>query len=391
MNTQYNFEGDIRFLTGRGALRNATIVMGNMGCRKLMLICDEESLSSGQYAKAVRKFNRELNIAAQYKRVKPIATAEDCDKALQLFKEKDCDSILALGQKSAIFVAKAVKIMLKDNVSFTSNYLGCAVNDISSHFIPLIVAPTYLSSGVEASNFVRLRTQDDKIIELNTPFAQTNVLILDPCLCDKTSAKEIASSGLCALAMAIASLTRGDSLNTMVKVYALNAITLLTDNFKQCLLQRYKLKHRFKVALAAILAGSAYWYSPDSALTKLTDLICDVSGANYNDVFNILFANGVKSMNLKSDFDGYDLVNLIGYNEYVDLQGDKSGEEIIKASVKRYYTQLRKYVSYPRALDDLGIDRDMLDKIMQKIKDSDDVDLVESAEKMIFQRGKTHE
>ena len=41
MSVRFNFESDIRFLTGRGALRNAAIVMDNMGCRRVMIICDE--------------------------------------------------------------------------------------------------------------------------------------------------------------------------------------------------------------------------------------------------------------------------------------------------------------------------------------------------------------
>ncbi len=36
MSVRFNFESDIRFLTGRGALRNAAIVMDNMGCRRVI-------------------------------------------------------------------------------------------------------------------------------------------------------------------------------------------------------------------------------------------------------------------------------------------------------------------------------------------------------------------
>ncbi len=383
MNKQYNFERDVKFLTGRGALRNATIIMSNMGCRKVLLICDEESNSSGKYKKVLRKFNREVNIVAEYKKVKEIAACEDCENALRLYKEGDCDSIIAIGDKSAIFVAKAVKIMLKDNVSIMSNYLSCAVNSISSLFLPLIVIPTYLSSGVETSNYIRLSMQDGKIIELDTPFAHTNVVTLDPCLCGKSRAKEIASSGLCTLAMAITSLLRNDDANTMVKVYALNAITLLTDNFKESVIKKYSVKRRFKIALAAILAGCAYWHSPHMVLTKLTNAICDVSGANFNDVFNLLFAKGVMVVDLTADFDMYTIVNLIGENEYVDLTGEKSSEQIIKNSVKKYYSELCKYVKYPRTLEDLDVTDEMLGKVMEDMSAQYDGKSLELIKKII--------
>ena len=132
MRSQYNFESDIKFLTGKGALRNSTVALSNMGARRVMLICDETSVKHGQLNSLLRQVGKDLNIACQYKKVLEYAMAEDCDKALRLFKEKECDSIIALGQRSAIYVAKAVKIMLKDGVSFMSNYLDCAVNNISS-------------------------------------------------------------------------------------------------------------------------------------------------------------------------------------------------------------------------------------------------------------------
>lgn len=363
MRGQYNFESDIKFLTGKGALRNSTVTLSNMGCRRFMLICDERSAKSGCLKSLLRRVDKKLNIVAQYRKVKEKACAEDCDKALRLYKEKDCDSILALGDKSAIYVAKAVKIMLKDGVSFMSNYLDCAVNNISSNSIPLTVVPTYLSSGIEASNIVRVWNEDDKIIQLDTPFAQTNVLVLDPSMCTLIGRKRIASTGLNALAMAISSLISRNKVNPMTKVYALDAITLTTDNFEQCLLYSGIRKYRFNLAFATVLAGCAYWSSPNDLLTALADLICDISGADYRDVFNILFAKVVEKIDFKWNFDTYALVNLIGNNQYIKVQDGKKGGEIIKDCVNNYYAELKKYVNYPLKLKDLGIDDLMISKI----------------------------
>ncbi|MDE6371969.1 MAG: iron-containing alcohol dehydrogenase [Clostridia bacterium] len=373
MRGQYNFESDIKFLTGKGALRNCAVTLTNMGCRRFMLICNEKSAKCGHLKSVMRRIGKELNIVAQYKKVESLATAEDCDKALRLYKEKDCDSIIALGHKSAIYVAKAVKVMLKDGVSFMSNYLDCAVNNISSNFIPLTVIPTYLSSGIEASNTVKVWSEDGRMIQLDTPFAQTNVLALDPCLCSPIGRKRIASTGLNALAMAITSLTSRKKVDPMTKVYALDAITLITDNFEPCLLYSGIRKYRFNLALATMLAGCAYWSSPNMLLTRLADLICDISGAEYRDVFNILFAKVVDKIDFKWDFDTYALVNLIGYNQYVDVQDGKKGGQIIKDCVNNYYAELKKYVKYPLKLKDLGINDAMLSEVYDKFtKDGDD-------------------
>ena len=379
MRQQYNFESDIKFLTGRGAIRNGAVALSDIGCRRLMLICDEKSVKQGSLRALLRRVGKELNIAATYKKVKDFATAEDCDKALRLFKEKECDSIIVLGQKSAVYVAKTVKIMIKDGVSFTSNYLDCAVNNISSDFLPLTVVPTYLSSGIEASNAVRVTCEDGRIIALDTPFAQTNFVILDPSMCALLGKKRVASIGLNALAMAISSLTSRKSVNPMTKVYALDAITLLTDNFEQCLLYTGIRKYRYNMAFATALAGCAYWSSPNELLSKLADLICDISGADYRDVFNILFAKGVEKIQFKWDFDTYALVNLIGDNRYIEVQDGKKGGQIIKDCVHKYYAELQKYVKYPLSLEDLGIDKDTLAKVYDEFTADGDTDKVRYA------------
>ena len=383
MRGQYNFESDIKFLTGKDALHNAALSLNNMGVRRCMLICDEKSVKRGHLKALLRRIGKEVNIVCQYKKVMECAFADDCDKALRLYKEKDCDSIIALGGWSAIHVAKAVKVMLKDGVSFMSNYLDCAVNNISSKPIPLTVIPTYLSSGIEASNSMKIRREDGRMIELDTPFAQTNLLALDPCLCSIVGRRRIATTGLNALAMAITSLTSHKNINPMTKVYALDAITLLTDNLEQCLMYSGIRKYRFNVAFAAVLAGCAYWSSPNALLSNLCDLICSGSQADYRDVFNILFAKGVEKIGLKWDFDTYTLVNLIGYNKYVDVQEGKSGGEIIKDCVKNYYAQLKKYVKYPLKLKDLGIDDELLSKVYDEFTKDNDQEKIGYADKLL--------
>ena len=380
MRQQYNFESDIKFLTGRGALYNGSVALSNVGCRRIMLICDEKSVKQGSLRTLLRRVGKDLNIVATYKKVNDCATADDCDKALRLFKEKDCDSIIVLGQKSAIYVAKTVKIMIKDGVSFTSNYLDCDVNKISSDFVPLAVIPTYLSSGIEASNVVKVTCEDKRIIELDTPFAQTNYVILDPCMCGLLGKKRVASIGLNALAMAISSLTSRRSVTPMTKVYALDAITLLTDNFEQCLLYTGIRNYRFNVAFATMLAGCAYWSSPNTLLTKLADAVCNESGADYRDVFNILFAKGVEKIDFKWDFDTYALVNLIGDNKYIEVQEGKKGGEIVKDCVHKYYAQLLKFVKYPLTLEELGIDKDTLTKVYDEFTADGDVEKIRYAD-----------
>lgn len=380
---EYNFESDIKFLTGDKALRKSINEINNIGCRRIMLICDDITERVGQLSDMLHQFNKELNIVSSYKRVGEIATVNDCEKVLREYKSEDCDSILVVGRKSAVAVAKAVKIMLKDDISFMSNYRTCSVNNISSIRIPLIVVPTNLASGTEASNFVRVYdTDNNQIFEFNTPFAQTNLIVLDPIMTDTMPPRVFAASGLYSLAMAVLSLSKTKDVRPLAKVYAVTAINLLTENLKKAILQNAARQYRFKLLLATVLAGYAYWQTPKDILSELADTISDRYRISYRNIFCILFLRYVNKHHWPKDFDMNALITLIGDNDYLavsentqkdnqnsktqspdnsetncEKEEDKNDENknVIRDSVNGYYARTKKYVNYIDRLRDLGV------------------------------------
>lgn len=365
---EYNFERDIKFVVGDKALRRSVKEINNLGCRRILLICDEMSDRVGQLKDMLRQFNKEVNIVEKIKRIGDIATVEECEKTLRAYKASECDSIIVLGKKSAVAIAKAVKIMLKDGISIISNYRKFTVNNISSVRVPLVVVPTNLSSGVEASNFVRIYdVEQNDIFEFNTTFAQTNLIVIDPLMTDTMPPKSIATSGLHALAMAVMSLTSEKEADPMGEVYAVTAIRLLTDNLKKCILQNKIKSFRFRVLLASILAGYAYWQTPKDIISELSDRISDRYRANYGNIFLILFLNYIGMHKWHADFDSDNLINLLGDNGYIVLKDMGSKRDFIVDSVNNYYKRLKNYVAYVDNLSDLGVKREDLVDIASSV------------------------
>ena len=365
---EYNFERDIKFVVGEKALRRSVKEINNLGARRVLLICDEMSDRVGQLKDMLRQFNKEVNVVEQLKRFGDIATVEDCEKTLRAYKASECDSIIVLGKKSAVAVAKAVKIMLKDGISLISNYRNFTVNNISSVRVPLIVVPTNLSSGVEASNFVRIYdVEHNDIFEFNTSFAQTNLIVIDPIMTDTMPPKSIATSGLHALAMAIMSLTSESENTPLQEVYAVTSIKMLTENLKKCILQNGIKSFRFRVLFASILAGYAYWQKPKDILSELSDRMSDRYRANYGNIFMILFLNYISMRKWNPDLDVDNIINLLGDNVYLILKSAKEGNNAIADSVKNYYKILKNYVDYVDNLSDLGIKREDLVDIASSV------------------------
>ncbi|MBD5086382.1 MAG: iron-containing alcohol dehydrogenase [Clostridiales bacterium] len=365
---EYNFERDIKFVVGEKALRRSVKEINNLGARRVLLICDEMSDRVGQLKDMLRQFNKEVNVVEQLKRFGDIATVEDCEKTLRAYKASECDSIIVLGKKSAVAVAKAVKIMLKDGISLISNYRNFTVNNISSVRVPLIVVPTNLSSGVEASNFVRIYdVEHNDIFEFNTSFAQTNLIVIDPIMTDTMPPKSIATSGLHALAMAIMSLTSESENTPLQEVYAVTSIKMLTENLKKCILQNGIKSFRFRVLFASILAGYAYWQKPKDILSELSDRMSDRYRANYGNIFMILFLNYISMRKWNPDLDVDNIINLLGDNVYLILKSAKEGNNAIAESVKNYYKRLKNYVDYVDNLSDLGVKREDLVDIASSV------------------------
>ncbi|MDE6614835.1 MAG: iron-containing alcohol dehydrogenase, partial [Clostridia bacterium] len=225
--------------------------------------------------------------------------------------------------------------------------------------VPLIVCPTNLSSGVEASNFVRIYdVEHNDIFEFNTSFAQTNLMVIDPLMTDTMPPKSIATSGLHALAMAVMSLTLDGENTPLGEVYAVTSIKMLTENLKKCILQNGVKSFRFRVLFASILAGYAYWQKPKDILSELSDRMSDRYRANYANIFLILFLNYISMHKWNNDFDSDNLINLLGDNAYLLLKDTNAGQDIVANSVNNYYKRLKNYVDYVDNLKDLGIKKE---------------------------------
>ncbi|MDE7336762.1 MAG: hypothetical protein K2N32_01450, partial [Clostridia bacterium] len=153
----------------------------------------------------------------------------------------------------------------------------------------------------------------------------------------------------------------------MGEVYAVTAIKLLTENLKKCILQNKVKSFRFRVLLASILAGYAYWQTPKDIISELSDRISDRYRANYGNIFLILFLNYINLHKWNADFDSDNLINLLGDNGYLVLKDTGSKRDFIADSVNNYYKRLKNYVAYVDNLTDLGVKREDLVDIASSV------------------------
>lgn len=127
------------------------------GCKSIMLVCDE-SLRFLKIKDYFAALSDRLNISLTYfSNFKPNPLYESVVEGVRLFKEKECDTIIAVGGGSAMDVAKCIK--LYSNMNDGENYLK---QTIVPNEIPLLAIPTTAGTGSEATRYAVIYYNGEK-------------------------------------------------------------------------------------------------------------------------------------------------------------------------------------------------------------------------------------
>lgn len=118
------------------------------GRKKVFLVCDDA-------IKFIENFNKKLNEIktpiVRFSDFQPNPLYESIVKGVKLFREEQCDAIIAVGGGSAIDVAKCIKLYL--NLSGDGADGAWLKAKVKPNTIRLLVMPTTAGTGSEATRF----------------------------------------------------------------------------------------------------------------------------------------------------------------------------------------------------------------------------------------------
>ncbi len=182
----------------------------------------------------------------------PNPKIEEIEKAIKIFIEKGCDSILAVGGGSSIDVAKAVKYF----ISIDSSMIDCFnEKKLPKLDIPLVAIPTTAGSGSEATPFAVLYKDGKKVsIQHLSLIPEIAVLLPDPLLILPKYVK--CTSFMDAFSQAIESYWSPFSTNES-RSYAKFAIENLVDMLDSYIFSAPDLESASTVMQASYFAGRA--------------------------------------------------------------------------------------------------------------------------------------
>lgn len=238
---------DARLLAGRYAK--------NFGAQKVLIVSDQGVINAGWLDGILHVLETEGISYEIYRDVTPNPKEEDVIKGAELYKDEECDAVVALGGGSALDCAKGIGIVSSHNRGILE-FEG--VDKVYNPIPPLICIPTTAGSSADVSQFAIIRDQKRKVkISIISKAVVPDVALIDPITTTTMDNYLTACTGLDALTHAIEAYVSNAS-SPLTDTHALNAIRLIWSSLAKTICNPNDLGLRGNMMLGSLEAGLAF-------------------------------------------------------------------------------------------------------------------------------------
>ena len=243
-------------ISGEGSLTKAPEILSEKGLSKPLVVTDNGIHSLGllnPLFEALKAKNVEF---AYFHDVVANPTIKNVEDGLKIYKENNCDSIIAVGGGSAMDAAKMIgarAVRPKKSVEKMKGILK-----VGKKLPFLIAVPTTAGTGSETTLAAVIVNQDTHHkYACNDPHLIPKLAILDPTLLIGLPPKITSTTGMDALTHAVEAYI-GHANTRKTKNSAIFAVKLIKNNLFDSYKDGTNLMHRENMQRAAFLAGVAF-------------------------------------------------------------------------------------------------------------------------------------
>lgn len=289
----YEYSCRARILSGYKALEElGAKIRGFPGASKALIVTDRGVSDAGLVDLVKKHVSAGVTIAGIYTDVPPDSELAVVNKIADIYKQKGCDTLIAIGGGSVIDTAKGVNIVVSlggdDIMSF------CGVNRISKKLNPFVVIPTTSGTGSEATLVAVIGDHENHIkLVFISPFLIPDFAVLDPRMTVTLPPSLTAATGMDALSHAVeAYFCMGK--NPMSDVTAFKAISLIFDNLLNVVKKPNDTAGRLALAHASNLAGIAFSNSMVGIVHNIGHAVGGICGVPHGNCMAILLPYGLE-------------------------------------------------------------------------------------------------
>ena len=365
----YEFQNSSKILSGEFALENIPSELNMLGAKKVLILSDKTLEKIGTLQVVIDAIStKDIEIVGKYTEIPPDSSIEIINEITKLYKQLDCDSIVAVGGGSVIDTAKGVRMTLSQQKENILELVGCEMINYGNH-IPFVAIPTTSGTGSEATLVaVILDKARNMKMEFISYFLLPDVSVLDPRMTLSLPAKTTASTGMDALCHAIEAYTCLQK-NPMSDAYAISAIEIIRDNLIKAVENENDKKVRLAMANASLMAGVSFSNSMVGVIHAIGHAIGGVSHVPHGDAMSILMPHCMKfnKDKLKGEYAKL-LLHIAGPEVYANTKYEDRADKTIEYVENMLY-KLNKICGLPTKLSQTNVKKEDFNEIAKKALD----------------------
>ncbi len=355
----YEFLCPVRIISGMKALSNITFEMELLGAKKALIVTDEGVSKAGLIKNVQKAFGgSKCEIGAIFDKTPPDSSTDVVNEVAKLFKDKKCDSFIAVGGGSCIDTAKCANMITVEKTNDLMKFQG--VERLSKPLKPFIVVPTTAGTGSEVTSAAVIYDVKNKTkLAFTSGLLFPNVAILDPKMTVTMPAKITAATGMDALTHAVEAYYCIQK-NPISDAYAIAAIRLIFDSLLDSTLKPKDEKKRLAMLNASLLAGIAFSNSLVGVVHGIAHASGGVARVPHGIANAILLPYG-----MENNFDkAGDIIAELAPFMGASTKGSKLNQaKAAVAAVRQLANELKDASGLPTKLSEAGVTKDQLEDI----------------------------
>ena len=365
----YEFFCPVKVIAGNAALEHIPFELATLGAKRALIITDKGVHANGLLTPIETAFaEADAEIVATFTDVPPDSSLTTVRNAAKLYREHQCDAILAIGGGSVIDTAKATNILVSEGGDDLLKYSGA--HNLPKPLKPLFVIPTTSGTGSETT-MIAVVSDTEKNVKLpfTSYYLMPNAAILDPRMTQTLPPHLTAMTAMDAMTHAVEAYTCLAA-NPISDAYATAAIKKISENLFKVLANPKDAEGRLELAQASTMAGIAFSNSMVGAVHSLGHALGAVAHLPHGLCMNLFMpyvldynksVNGAKIADL--------LLPLAGADIYAQTPADKRADKAI-AYIRQMRDQIYEQTKLPRTLQETGkVTREQLVEVAKKALD----------------------
>ncbi len=359
----YEFQNSVKILSGKNALENIPFELYNLQASRPIVLTNEMLEKIGLVQTVIKSFaEQEISVGAIYTDIPADSSIEVVNVAARVFREQECDSIIAIGGGSVIDTAKGLSIVITQGSDDIMEYMGSEIITRKNP-LPFIVVPTTAGTGSETTLVAVIANHKRKVkMEFLSYNLLPDVAVLDPRMTTTLPPRLTASTSIDALSHAVEGYTCLQK-NPLSDAYAFAAINLIREYLDLAVEKGTDAKARLAMANASMLAGVAFSNSMVGLVHAIGHACGGVSQVPHGDAMGILLPWCMEyNMDKLGELYAQLLLPLAGADVYAATPAEKRGQKAAD-TIREMTSRFNKICGLPVSLQQAGVKKEDLARI----------------------------